>query len=163
MSESAMTGFQPKDARGFFMLPQRPEGVGYYVYGTPPEGAGQYSHPAMLSLLFFVEREWQAIDHRKIGIGNISLADGKAYSKHQSHRNGLQVDVRALRRDGAQAGVTIFQHDLYDRNATARLVAIFRSHPSVRSILFNDTGIPGVTPWEGHDDHFHVNMMAATK
>ncbi len=103
-----MTGFQPKDVRGFFMLPQRPEGVGYYVYGTLPEGAGQYSHPAMLSLLFSVEREWQAIDHRKVGIGNISLADGKAYSKHQSHRNGLQVDVRALRRDGAQAGVTIF-------------------------------------------------------
>jgi penicillin-insensitive murein endopeptidase len=28
-------GFQPKDGRGFFMLPQAPEGAGYYVYGTP--------------------------------------------------------------------------------------------------------------------------------
>lgn len=157
-----MSGFQTKDTRGYFMLPQRPEGAGYYVYGTPGDGAGQYSHPAMLSLLFFVEREWQAIDRRKLGIGNISLADGTAYSKHASHKNGLQVDVRALRRDGAQAGVTIYQRDLYDKEATARLIRIFRSHPSIRCILFNDTEIPGVVPWEGHDDHFHVNMRAAT-
>lgn len=158
-----MAGFQPKDSRGYFMLPQRPEGAGYYVYGTPGEGAGHYSHPAMLSLLFFVEREWQAIDDRKIGIGNISLAGGMPYPKHQSHKDGLQVDVRALRRDGTQAGVTTFQRDLYDKDATARLVAIFRTHPSVRSILFNDTGIHGVIPWEGHDDHFHVSIRAATK
>lgn len=158
-----MTGFQPKDSRGYFMLPQRPEGAGYYVYGTPGDGGGQYSHPAMLSLLFFVEREWQAIDHRKLGVGNISLADGTPYRKHQSHKDGLQVDVRALRRDGAHAGVSIYQRDLYDKDATARLIGIFRSHPSVRSILFNDSGISGVTPWEGHDDHFHVSIRAATK
>ncbi|MGJ7914411.1 hypothetical protein ACI48D_02885 [Massilia sp. LXY-6] len=25
---------QPKDRRGYFMLPQAPEDAGYYVYGT---------------------------------------------------------------------------------------------------------------------------------
>lgn len=153
-------GVQPKDSRGYFMLPQRPEGVGYYVYGTPREGAGQYGHPALLSVLFFVEREWQANDHRKFGIGNISLAGGVPYPRHGSHKNGLQVDVRAIRRDGAHAGVTIFQRDLYDKAATSRLIGIFRSHPSVMSILFNDTDIPGVKAWVGHDDHFHVNIRA---
>jgi murein endopeptidase len=163
LKELTMLEVQPKDSRGYFMLPQRPEDAGYYVYGTPIQGAGQYGHPAMLSLLFFIEREWQAIERRKFGIGNISLADGTKYGKHASHKDGLQVDVRALRRDGAQAGVTIFQHDLYDKHATAKLIALFRSHPSVKSILFNDTSIPGVIPWEGHDDHFHVNIRAAAK
>jgi murein endopeptidase len=157
-----MVHVQPKDSRGYFMLPQRPEDAGYYVYGTPRDGAGQYGHPAMLSLLFFVEREWQAIDHRKFGIGNISLASGGAYTKHESHKDGLQVDVRAIRRDGAHTGVTIFQRDQYDQKATAKLIAIFRAHPSVRTILFNDPDIPGVKPWEGHDNHFHISIRAAT-
>ena len=30
-----MLEVQPKDSRGYFMLPQAPEGAGYYVYGTP--------------------------------------------------------------------------------------------------------------------------------
>lgn len=71
-----MLELQPKDARGYFNLPQRPEGAGYYTYGTPPNGAGQYAHPKLLSLLFLVEHQWQGIDSRKIGFGNISLADG---------------------------------------------------------------------------------------
>jgi murein endopeptidase len=154
---------QPKDSRGYFMLPQAPEDAGYYVYGTPVHGAGQYGHPALLSVLFWVEREWQAIDNRKFGVGNISQAGGPAYPKHHSHMNGLQVDVRALRFDGQQLRVSRFEHDQYDHNATAKLIAIFMSHPSVKQVLFNDPDIHGVTPWEGHDDHFHVDIRVAVK
>jgi murein endopeptidase len=117
-----MLEVQPKDARGFFMLPQRPEGV-----------------------------------------GNISLADGGAYSKHKSHVDGLQVDIRAIRLDGKEDRVTRFQRDLYDKNATAKLIAVFLSHPLVKTVLFNDTDIPGVRPWEGHDDHFHVDIRVPAK
>jgi penicillin-insensitive murein DD-endopeptidase len=158
-----MLEVQPKDSRGYFMLPQHPEGAGYYVYGTPRNGAGQYGHPALLSVLFFVEHEWQAVDNRRFGIGNISLAGGEKYGKHHSHVNGLQVDVRPLRLDGVEDGVNRFQHGIYDRAGTAKLIAIFRSHPSVHQVLFNDTVIPGVMPWDKHDDHFHVGVMAAIK
>lgn len=154
---------QPKDSRGYFMLPQAPEDAGYYVYGTPLNGAGQYAHPALLSVLFWVEREWQAIDNRKFGVGNISQAGGLKYPKHNSHMNGLQVDIRLLRFDGQQIPVDRFQHDQYDRKSTAKLIAIFLSHPSVRQILFNDPEIQGVRPWEGHDDHFHVDIRVAAK
>jgi murein endopeptidase len=153
-----MLEVQPKDSRGYFMLPQRPEGAGYYTYGTPSNGAGQYAHPALLTVLFWVEREWQAIDKRRIGVGNISQANGVKYPRHHSHIDGLQVDVRAIRIDGMQSPVTRFQRDQYDRKATAKLIAIFFSHPLVRSVLFNDTEIQGVRPWEGHDDHFHVEI-----
>lgn len=155
-----MLELQPKDSRGYFMLPQRPEGVGYHTYGTPLHGAGQYAHPALLTMLFWIEREWQAIDNRKFGIGNISQADGVKYPKHQSHKDGLQVDVRAVRIDGMQSPVTRLQHELYDKKATAKLISLFFSHPLVKKILFNDTDIPGVRPWEGHDDHFHVEIRA---
>ena len=55
-----MLQLQPKDARGDCNLPQRPEGAGYYTYGTPAYGAGQYAHPKLLSLPFLVEGRWQA-------------------------------------------------------------------------------------------------------
>nr|WP_314539905.1 penicillin-insensitive murein endopeptidase [uncultured Massilia sp.] len=158
-----MLEVQPKDSRGYFMLPQLPEGAGYYVYGTPTNGGGQYGHPALLTVLFWVEREWQAIDRRRFGVGNISLANGGEYRKHRSHVDGLQVDVRPIRIDGHQSRVTRFEHGQYDRTATKKLIAIFHSHPLVKTILFNDTDIPHVTPWEGHDDHFHVNIRASIK
>lgn len=151
-----MLKVQPKDSRGYFMLPQAPEDAGYYVYGTPGGGAGQYAHSTALSLIFFIEREWAAIDPRKFGVGNISLAGGGDYPDHDSHKNGLQIDVRLIRRDGGHSGVTYLSPD-YDADATTKLIVLFRAHPSVHSILFNGP-VPGVTPAKRHDDHFHVNV-----
>lgn len=155
------TEIEPRDSRGYFMLPQAPEDAGYYTYGTPANGAGQFSHPVLLSVLFFVEREWQADDCRKFGVGNISLANGPKYGKHGSHKNGLQVDIRTLRKDGRQLGVTRFDHQ-YDHEGTAKMIAIFRRHPSVESILFNDSGIFGVKSWVNHDNHFHVSIRTGS-
>ena len=48
--ELAMLEVQPKDSRGYFVLPQAPEDAGYYVYGTPGGGAAQYANPRMMTL-----------------------------------------------------------------------------------------------------------------
>lgn len=149
---------QPQDERHYFMLPQAPEDGGYYVYGTPPNGGGQYAHPALMTMLLFVEREWAAVDRRKFGVGNISLTNGMRYEKHETHRSGLEVDVRPLRKDGRNDQVFWYQHDLYDHDATAKLVALFHAYPGVRTILFNDTSIPFVKPFKNHDHHFHVHL-----
>lgn len=154
-----MLELQPRDNRGYFMLPQSPQDCSYYVYGTPLHGAGQYGHPALLSVVFFVDREWQAINKRKFGIGNISRASGGTYTEHASHKDGLQVDIRPLRIDGLQQPVTRFD-TAYDQQATKALIHIFRCHPAVRKILFNDKSIPGIIPWIKHDDHFHVDIRA---
>ncbi|MBB3119351.1 penicillin-insensitive murein endopeptidase [Pseudoduganella violacea] len=111
--------FQPQDGRGFFMLPQAPEEAGYYVYGTPGGGAAHFSHPKLLSLILVVEREWQAIDSRKFGIGNISIANGLPFG-HESHMKGLEVDVRPLRKDGKQIPIN-YTDSQYDRAATSQL------------------------------------------
>jgi penicillin-insensitive murein endopeptidase len=154
-----MLEVQPKDARGYFILPQKPEGAAYYTYGTPPAGAGQYAHQKLLSLIFMVEHRWQALDNRKIGIGNISLADGSKYADHNGHKSGRDVDIRLFRRDRQEAPVTRFDKQ-YDKDATAALIAIFFESHMVQVLYYNDLTIPGVTPLAHHDDHFHITIKA---
>lgn len=149
--------FQQKDSRGYFMLPQAPEGAGYYVYGTPLRGAGQYAHPALMTLILWIENRWSATEKRRFGVGNISLANGPVFDPHKSHMNGLQVDVRAVRLDGKRSGVA-WRSAEYDRAGTAKLIALFNSHPLVKKIFFNDRMVPGVFPKVRHDDHFHVEV-----
>ncbi|WP_332876178.1 hypothetical protein [Massilia sp. S19_KUP03_FR1] len=147
----------PEDSRGLFMLPQAPEGAGYYVYGTPPDGAAQYAHPTMMTLLLAVEREWALIERRKFGVGNISVAGGLDFG-HKSHRKGLEMDVRPLRKDGHHTGVTYVSPD-YDREATALLIELFHTcAPGRLVIFFNDTRVPGARTLDKHNDHFHVQF-----
>jgi murein endopeptidase len=111
----------------------------------------------MMTALLWAEREWAAIDRRKFGVGNISLPDGEA-NEHASHMDGLQVDVRALRKDGLHLPVTWHDQE-YDQEATGRLIAIFFSHPFVKKVLFNDAmADPRVQMWPHHDNHFHVEL-----
>jgi murein endopeptidase len=80
----------------------------------------QYAHPNLLSLIFYIEREWQAIDDRKFGIGNISVAGGLEYDDHKSHQKGIEMDIRPVRKDklvGQEARVSRFDA-AYDREAT---------------------------------------------
>ncbi|WGG48516.1 penicillin-insensitive murein endopeptidase [Rugamonas sp. DEMB1] len=152
-----MLEVQPKDSRGYFILPQAPEDAGYYVYGTPGGGAAQYAHPRMLTLIFAVEREWEAIDDRKFGVGNISMANGVKFD-HASHLSGLEVDIRPLRKDGRQVPVT-YLDDEYDLDATETLINLFRANaPGSLTIFFNDNRIVAATRLKKHDNHFHVQF-----
>ncbi|WP_256078025.1 hypothetical protein [Massilia sp. YIM B04103] len=153
-----MLEVQPKDSRDYFMLPQAPESAGYYVYGTPGNGASQYANPRLLTIIFAVEREWQLLDTRQFGIGNISLAGGIRHKDHNSHMKGLEVDVRPLRKDGLHRPVRYFDSG-YDRAATERLINIFRSNaPGSIRIYFNDNRISGVQHRDKHDNHFHFEI-----
>ncbi|MBP1205238.1 murein endopeptidase [Duganella sp. 1411] len=160
---------QPKDSRGYFMLPQAPEDAGYYVYGNvgnvPNTGhLAQYAHPDLLSVIFYIEREWQAICDRKFGIGNISIDGGIPYDGHNTHLRGIEVDCRPVRKDkltGPDARVSYFDA-VYDRGATIKLLRLFAQHPEVKTIYFNDAevqkAIGRVTSCAGHNDHFHVEL-----
>nr|WP_315401461.1 hypothetical protein [uncultured Duganella sp.] len=161
---------QPRSSKGFIMLPQAPEEAGYYVYGNvngvPGTGPlAQYAHPDLMSMIFHIEREWQAIEDRKFGIGNISLADGSRFD-HATHRKGIEVDCRPVRKDkmvGDAARCSRFDA-IYDRSATLRLIRLFAAYPLTNLIYFNDDAIQHaigagiVTSRHGHDDHFHVQI-----
>jgi murein endopeptidase len=154
-----MLEVQPKDSRGYFMLPQAPEDSGYYVYGTPGMGGGQYAHPAMMTMLLFVERQWATMDNRKFGVGNISLPGGEEYPKHRSHKSGLEVDIRPIRKDGERMPVYWQWVDQYDQYATTKLIELFHGYPGVKKIYFNDPDLRHlVLPLIHHDHHFHVEL-----
>jgi hypothetical protein len=92
-----------------------------------------------------------------VGVGDMSFANGAPMSPHKTHRNGRNVDVRPLRTDGKQMPVSITDAE-YSRERTKALVELFREDANLKSILFNDAHIAGVTHWEGHDNHLHVSM-----
>lgn len=153
-----MLEIQPKDSRGYFMLPQKTEEAAYYTYGTPPGGAGQYAHPKLLSLICMIEHRWQGVGNQRIGIGNISLATGAKYEPHTGHKTGRDMDIRLFRKDGKEAPVTRFDRQQYDRQATAKLIELFFESNLIEVIYFNDLTIPRVKPLARHDDHFHVTV-----
>lgn len=162
---------QPKDSRGYFMLPQAPEDAGYYVYGNKGGVAGtghlaQYAHADLLSVIFYVEREWQTICTRKFGIGNISIDGGLPYDGHATHQRGIEMDCRPVRKDkltGAEARVS-YRDAHYDQAATIKLIRLFAQHPGVKLIYFNDVTVQKevgarVTSCADHNDHFHVELL----
>jgi murein endopeptidase len=155
-----MESASPTDSRGYFLIPQSYEGGGYYVYGTPDKGLGQYAHPQLISALLEVARSWSHLDKRKFGVGNVSLAGGEVFLGHRSHRSGLEVDIRPVRKDGNRLPCSIFDKQ-YDRDATAALIALFCKHAKVRVVLFNDRSIKGVSHASNHSDHFHVQIAAS--
>jgi murein endopeptidase len=153
------------------MLPQAPEDAGYYVYGTlhyvPGTGhLAQYAHPNLLTVIFQIEREWQAICDRKFGIGNISMDGGGKYDKHATHRKGIEMDCRPVRKDymtGQAARCSYQDKAVYDCEATIRLVRLFVQHPWVKLVYFNDAEVQKalgaqVKSCIGHNDHFHVEL-----
>lgn len=146
-----------KDSRGLYMLPQAPEEASYYTYGTPIHGRGQYAHPCMLSFLFDLEFRWGLIDGRKLGFGNISLANRTNFPDHGTHKHGLDVDIRPLRKDGRHIPVR-YRNSAYDQIATRRLVDLIWQNGRVRLVLFNDPSIPRVRRALGHDNHLHISI-----
>lgn len=162
---------QPQDRRGYFMLPQAPEQAGYYVYGTLRDVPGtghlaQYAHPNLLTLIFDIEREWQAMCERKFGIGNISIDGGFAYDGHKSHQKGIEIDCRPVRKDKmvGQAAVCTYKDKVYDLDATIKLIRLFVEHPWIKIAYFNDErvqkalGGTRVKSLGGHNNHFHVEL-----
>ncbi|WP_143084509.1 hypothetical protein [Massilia yuzhufengensis] len=150
-----------QDKRGFYMLPQAPMEAGYYSYGKmdgkPDRGGYQYAHPIMMTAILRVGIEWQAIDKRRFGVGNISRADRFDDDEHKTHLEGLEVDVRALRKDGLHLPVRWGDKE-YDQEATAKLIGLFHTFAPVMVVYFNDPKVPFVKPLIGHNDHFHVGL-----
>lgn len=98
------------------------------------------------------------MDKRKIGIGNISLAGGGKFDPHKGHQSGLDVDIRLIRKDGLKLPAR-WSNAQYDREAAAKLIALFFESNIVKVVFFNDPKIPRVTPRFKHDNHFHVTIF----
>jgi len=144
------------ERQGYVILPQMC-GSGYYSYSTMDR---QYGTRATIRALVRVcSRFAEKYPNVQVGIGDMSFANGTAMSPHHTHRNGRNADIRPLRTDGRLLPVSITE-PAYSREYTKTVVGLLRADSNLKSILFNDPAILGVTYWQGHHNHLHVSMKA---
>lgn len=96
-------------------------------------------------------------------LGDIGYEHGGDIAGHETHEQGLDVDLRPMRRDHGQCVTpgTRWSSTAYDRAATRALVLAIRDAAPghVKLIYFNDPVLirEGLVTWHsGHDDHLHV-------
>ncbi|MGK2851398.1 MAG: penicillin-insensitive murein endopeptidase [Candidatus Limnocylindrales bacterium] len=100
--------------------------------------------------------------HGRVALGDIGYEHGGDIAGHQSHEQGLDVDIRPMRdaKDQCRWGVN-YRWSTYDRAATRALVKAIRAAAPghVKLIYFNDPVLirEGLVRWyPGHDDHLHI-------
>lgn len=103
-----------------------------------------------------------ALGHGRVAIGDIGLEHGGDIAGHDTHENGLDVDVRTMRTAKDQCTQRgNWRWSTYDRAATRDLIKAIRATAvgHVKLIYFNDPVLirEGLVTWHtGHDDHLHI-------
>lgn len=149
-------------------LPVR--GAGFYTYNPatqePPGGSDRTWGTAGLVHEIIDLGGWWARTHPKqprLGIGDLSQEAGGPFTGpvvgHVSHQNGLDVDIRLVRGDGAERGADPASYNRALTQAVVdRLVArgahLVLVGPSLD--LHGPSGV--VMTWPAHDDHIHARF-----
>jgi hypothetical protein len=104
----------------------------------------------------------------RLALGDVSFENGGPIPGHDTHRVGLDVDIRPLRKANDQCTQrTNWRSTTYDRAATRALIKAIRTLAPghVKLIYFNDPVLisEGLTTWfTGHDDHLHIRFCEAS-
>ena len=100
----------------------------------------------------------------RLAVGDVSFEHGGPIPGHETHRLGLDVDIRPLRKANDQCTArTRWTYTAYDRAAMRAVVKSIRalSPGHIKLIYFNDPVLisEGLTTWySGHDDHLHIRF-----
>ncbi len=98
----------------------------------------------------------------RVAVGDLSQEHGGDIPGHATHEQGLDVDIRPMRKDSRQCTEkTYASWAAYDRAATRRFVQEVhrRAEGRVKVIWFNDRQLIReglVEPARGHDNHLHI-------
>jgi murein endopeptidase len=145
-------------------------GPGFYTYDPatqrPPGGADREWGTATLVRQVIALGKWWAATHPKqprLGIGDLSRPHGGPFTGpgvgHASHQNGLDVDIRLVRRDGAEAAA---DPSTYDPVLNQQIVDHLVASGAQLVLVGPHTGLHGpsgvVMPWPAHDDHIHLRI-----
>lgn len=146
------------------------EGPGFYTYNpvtqAAPGGADRTWGTATTVRQLLDLGEWWARTHPnqpRLGIGDLAQPEGGPFPGpgvgHASHQSGLDVDIRLVRADRAEAGV---DPSGYDRALTQAVVDRLVSKGASLVLIgpsLDLTGPAGVVMrWPAHDDHLHVRF-----
>jgi hypothetical protein len=121
-----------------------------------------YGNERTIRKLLGVLAAYRAADHDapQVVVGDISFRTGGPMELHQSHQNGLDVDVYYPRRDGALRPPTGPGH--VDRRRSQALLDGFLAAGVERVFVGYTTGLDGpgdvMIPYPNHGDHMHVRF-----
>src|SRR5687767_1772729 len=100
-------------------------GTGFMTNNRGASGEFQFAQQATIDACLAVGGEWNASHpERPFSIGQISKKGGGPMPPHLSHRLGVDIDVRPVRKDGKNASVTI-DDAAYDRATTTALIDLW--------------------------------------
>lgn len=132
-------------------------GVGFLTFNR-----SENTHWGTKDTIAFIEavgKAWQF--SVPFSVGHISRKGGGKFPPHQTHRLGVDIDIRPLRKDGRNVPVMIADAQ-YDRSLTLSLVKLLWKVCPVSAIFFNDKTFieQGLSRYvEGHHDHLHVRLL----
>lgn len=145
-------------------------GQGYrHFRGRDPTDADDWGS---LVLLTCVERVGRALRAKNIrlDVGDLSQRGGGRFPPHVSHQNGLDMDVRYVRKDRKTGPLDLrWQASEYDPVGTKLLVQTFFELCSVKLMFadverlrFNIKDWP-VLHAKGHSNHLHIRLNGGTQ
>ena len=146
------------------LLPE--EGPGFYTYypytQTFPNRVSRRHGTATLVREIVAMTEWWNTTYPsgpRLGIGDLSDTNGGSFDLHASHENGLDVDIRLPRTDGAEGQSNPSN---YDRAMTQSLVDYLVGQGAEYVFYGPNLQVRGpggrVMTWPNHDDHLHVRF-----
>ncbi|MBA2700877.1 MAG: penicillin-insensitive murein endopeptidase [Chloroflexi bacterium] len=142
-----------------FETPRWSNGLCDYSVGN---GTANWGTSAAIGQLEAAATRLTGLGHGRVGLGDISYQHGGDIPGHQTHEQGLDVDIRPMRDAENQCSWgTNWRFSSYDRAATRALIRAIRATAPghVKLIYFNDPVLirEGLSKWyTGHDDHLHV-------
>lgn len=141
--------------------------------GTDAIDSDDWGTLRMIACLEAVGRDFEDTGLR-VNVNDLSLRGGTHFPPHRSHQNGLDVDLRYVRKDGRDAPLDLRYHpEAYDAAATQELMRLFVTHCPVEVIFadlerlgFGRVASRGQQPVlrqaSGHSNHFHVRLEAGS-
>ena len=141
---------------------QLPEsGTGFVTNNRGDHGQFQFGQQSSIDAALAVAAAWDGLHSgRPFSIGQISNKGGGPMPPHQSHRLGVDIDVRPLRKDGHNQPVAIDESQ-YDRALTTELINLWWETAPVQAVFFNDPTVIAAKLSQmvkGHGNHFHVRL-----
>lgn len=125
-------------------------------------GKANWGTSAAIGQLQAAASKVRSLGHGRVALGDIGFQHGGNIPGHVTHEQGLDVDVRPMRKADDQCtwGVS-WRWSTYDRSATRDLIKAIRATAPghVKLIYFNDPVLikEGLVRWyAGHDDHLHI-------
>jgi hypothetical protein len=130
-------------------------------------GAANWATGAAMGQLRAATKRVYDAGHGRIALGDVGFEHGGDIPGHETHEQGLDVDLRPMRDAENQCSYpTRYTQTAYDRSATRALIKAIRATAPghVKLIYFNDPVLIGeglTIRYPGHDDHLHVRYCEA--